>query len=55
MKKWKDIALIQRNYLVTRSLRSCEGGECGSFFGVCPKNEPHSPFFASEASYGLSN
>ncbi|MDZ7879906.1 MAG: hypothetical protein U5L45_19670 [Saprospiraceae bacterium] len=19
----------------------CEKGECGSFFGLCPKNEPH--------------
>jgi hypothetical protein len=24
----------------------------GSFFGQSPKNEPHSPLFASEASYG---
>jgi hypothetical protein len=25
---------------VSCSLRSHEKGECGSFFGLCPKNEP---------------
>ncbi|MDZ7876653.1 MAG: hypothetical protein U5L45_03235 [Saprospiraceae bacterium] len=32
------------------SLRSREGRRGGSFFGLCPKNEPHSPSRASEAS-----
>ncbi|MDZ7876668.1 MAG: hypothetical protein U5L45_03315 [Saprospiraceae bacterium] len=27
-----------------RSLRSRKGRRWGSFFGLCPKNEPHSPF-----------
>ncbi|MDZ7878856.1 MAG: hypothetical protein U5L45_14340 [Saprospiraceae bacterium] len=33
-----------------RSLRSRKGRGEGSFFGLCPKNEPHSPSRASEAS-----
>jgi hypothetical protein len=32
------------------SLRSQKNGECGSFFGLCPKKEPLLLFFASEAS-----
>ncbi|MDZ7878460.1 MAG: hypothetical protein U5L45_12350 [Saprospiraceae bacterium] len=36
------------NYLVTRSLRSREGEEGGSFFGQSPKNEPHSPFLRAK-------
>ncbi|MDZ7876373.1 MAG: hypothetical protein U5L45_01820 [Saprospiraceae bacterium] len=31
------------------------GRRGGSFFGLCPKNEPPLPFFAREASYGLNN
>ncbi|MDZ7876739.1 MAG: hypothetical protein U5L45_03670 [Saprospiraceae bacterium] len=33
-----------------RSLRSRKGRRGGSFFGLCPKNEPHALPRASEAS-----
>ncbi|MDZ7878070.1 MAG: hypothetical protein U5L45_10390 [Saprospiraceae bacterium] len=41
---------IRRNYLVTRSLPSREGAD--SFFGLCPKNEPHSPFLRAKRAMG---
>ncbi|MDZ7877913.1 MAG: hypothetical protein U5L45_09595 [Saprospiraceae bacterium] len=27
----------------------------GSVFGLCPKNEPHSPFLRAKRAMGLSN
>ncbi|MDZ7877585.1 MAG: hypothetical protein U5L45_07940 [Saprospiraceae bacterium] len=38
-----------------RSLRSRKSRRGGSFFGLCPKNEPHSPSRASEASARTSS
>ncbi|MDZ7878108.1 MAG: hypothetical protein U5L45_10585 [Saprospiraceae bacterium] len=35
-------------HLAHSSLRS-QKGECGSFFGLCPKNEPPFLFLASAA------
>ncbi|MDZ7876662.1 MAG: hypothetical protein U5L45_03285 [Saprospiraceae bacterium] len=42
------------NYLVTRSLRSREGGRWFVFRSK-PEKRTTFPFFASEASYWLSN
>ncbi|MDZ7879099.1 MAG: hypothetical protein U5L45_15560 [Saprospiraceae bacterium] len=40
-----------KSKLVVLALASlAREGECGSFFGLCPKNEPLSYFCASEAS-----
>ncbi|MDZ7877932.1 MAG: hypothetical protein U5L45_09690 [Saprospiraceae bacterium] len=46
--------LFQSNYLVTRSLRSREGGEVVLFSGKARKKN-HIPLFERDASYGLSN
>jgi hypothetical protein len=42
--------LVKANLDVFFSLRSQKGGRAGSFFGQSSKNEPHSPFYTSEAS-----
>ncbi|MDZ7876039.1 MAG: hypothetical protein U5L45_00130 [Saprospiraceae bacterium] len=40
-----------KSKLLVLALASLARGEgCGSFFGLCPKNEPHPSFCASEAS-----
>ncbi|MDZ7877231.1 MAG: hypothetical protein U5L45_06150 [Saprospiraceae bacterium] len=35
---------IKSKLLVIALASLAREGECGSFFGLCPKNEPHSPF-----------